>query len=852
MKHSDRINELTAYDNRIHIVTGGSQILVYLMDDNTVRFRCSFDEEFAPERSYALVRTAWRDELDDLFGQERERIIPIKPVVEEQEDCYITHTATMTIKLYKDPFGIEIHDANGELLYRDLRERSFMEDTHGRRFHYSVISAGDHFYGFGEKTGNLDKKLQYLRMHNTDTCGHDAELSDPLYKHIPFYIRFNDRTRKAIGVYYNNSYDASFDLGREWSGYWERYSTYCTDGGDVDMFFINGPSIPQVVSRYTALTGRTALPPMGTIGYAHTTMFYTEMPKDVDQAIIDFVDKCRENNIPFDLFGMASGYTCMPNGKRYQFHWNSAKFPDPKAFIKAMQDRGVTVIPNVKPGILTTHPDYDEFAQDGAFIRNEQDSGPETERYWGGFASFPDFTNEKGREVWTRHMTEALLDNGIDGIWDDNCEFDLSNAEAKVAGDGGETTVEGMKPVLGNMMAYTANRALLAKRPNTRPFIISRAGFAGIQRYAQTWAGDNFTSWKTLKFNIPTILNMGLSGNANHGCDIGGWFGPAPEPELLVRWFQEGVFMPRFMTNSSNNDNTVTEPFMYPSMTPYIAQAIRLRYQLTPTMYALLRQASVDGSPVMRPLVYEFPDDPHCWTENFEFMFGPSILVANVLEPGATTRSVYLPAGTDWYDFTTKKRYEGGRSIEVPVQLDTIPMFLRAGAIVPLADNLQNLHTQTIKRLRVLVEPSCESSFTVYEDDGISNDYRKGVYKATTLHITPGAAATVKRDGDTYNEGNEPIERDVTLTTIHASVEGSYTSQVETMQMDIFTHNVKPFSVALDARHIPEFLDHEAWLEAQEGWYYDQETRTAQIAFANPQGDYEVSVNYGINDLVKM
>ena len=726
-------------------------------------------------------------------------------------------------------------------------------DSHGRRYHYSAINAGDHFYGFGEKTGKLNKRLQYLRMHNTDTCGHDAEQSDPLYKHIPFYIRFNDHTRKAIGVFYNNAFDSAFDLGREWSGYWDKYSYYCTDGGDVDMFFINGPTIPEVVERYTDLTGKTALPPIGTTGYTHTTMFYTELERDVDQAILEFVDRCEANDIPFDMFGMASGYTCMPNGKRYQFHWNDAKFPDPAAFMAKMKARGVAVTPNVKPGILTTHPDYDEFAQAGAFVRDETGERPELERFWGGFASFPDFTNPAAREVWERHMTEALLDNGIEGIWDDNCEFDIPNSAAVVEADGGRTTVEGMKPVLANMMAYTAHHALAQAHPDTRPFIISRAGFAGIQRYAQTWAGDNYTCWKTLKYNIPTILNMGLSGAANHGCDIGGWFGPAPEPELLVRWFQEGVFMPRFMTNSSNNDNSVTEPFMYPRYTPYISHAVKLRYALAPAMYSLLREASVKGSPVMRPLVYEFPDDPNCWDENFEFMFGSSLLVANVLEKGATEKNVYLPAGTAWYDFRAHERYEGGQTITVPVDLDSIPMFLRAGAILPTTEGLANLHLQKIDNITLLVEPSASGTFTLYEDDGETNAYRHGEYLATTFSIEPGAAANPYSTDGENNSGTFPTDAgDLSATIIRAEREGFYASNVRTMEMDVFTYNVQPFTIAMGGRQLEKFYDPAKWETAKEGWLYDMETRTARIKYANPDGDYEIRINYGINDLVKM
>ncbi|KAB8293602.1 TIM-barrel domain-containing protein [Bifidobacterium avesanii] len=849
MKFSNAIIAIAATDDRIDLATDGGRLRIYLMDDDVIRFRCTFDDEFAPDHSYALVKTAWPDELDGLLAAERTRVAPITPKLEDRGDHWRTGTAKLTVILYKEPFGVEIRDAaTGAVLHRDLRERSFMEDSNGRRMHYSVIGEHDHCYGFGEKTGPLNKLHRRMRMHNVDACGYDAELSDPLYKHIPFYIRFNDETRRACGMFYDNPHDATFDMGRERSGYWERYCLYEVDGGDVDWFFINGPTIPDVVRRYTDLTGKSALPPIGDTGYGHTTMYYTELERDADDAIVAFAERCRREGIPLDAFALASGYTCMPNGKRYQFHWNEAKFKDPAGFVARMKELGVAVTPNVKPGILTTHPDYDEYDRSGAFVRAADGERTQRQRYWGGFAGFPDFTSAAAREIWERHMTEALLDNGIDGIWDDNCEFEIDDADARVDADGSPRAVGGMRPALTNMMAFTSTEALLRHNPDRRPYVISRAGYAGIQRYAQTWAGDNATSWKTLRWNIATILGMGLSGAANHGADIGGWFGPRPEPELLVRWFQEGAFMPRFMTNSSNTDNTVTEPFMYPSYTPYIADAVRLRYRLAAAMYSLLRLASVEGDPVMRPLVYEFPDDPRCWDEGCEFMFGADLLVANVLEPGATEWPVYLPAGCDWYEWGTRRRHAGGQTVTVPVDLGTIPMFLRAGAVLPLSPDVTNLHTQPIERLEVLVEPSRANAFALYEDDGASNAYRHGNYLLTTLAVTP-AGGSGSADGG--------------VAVIEARREGRYASKVRSVTLDVFADAVKPFAFDLETgadgagdangrRRLAEFVDPEAWAAAGEGWIYDAETTTARVKFANPAGDWRVLADYGVNDLVKM
>jgi alpha-glucosidase len=829
MKVCGKILEVHNYGDYLYVKTDGGQFMVYLLDSDTVRFRCTFEEKFAKERSYALVRTAWADELDGLLGNERTRVKPVPVVLEEKDGYWRIGTSSLEVRLCKEPFGIEIYNASGELLYEDLKERSFMEDSLGRRKHYSVIGDNDHFYGFGEKTGPLNKAKYSMRMHNTDACGHDAKLSDPLYKHIPFYIRFNDLTRRAVGIFYNNSFDSSFDMGRERSGYWSKYSYFCADGGDIDMFFINGPQISDVVRRYTDLTGKTALPPLTTTGYMSTTMFYTELEKDSDEAILDFIDTCKRNDIPIDGFLLASGYTSGKSKKRYAFNWNHDKFKDPAKFVADMKAKGAALVPNVKPGMLTSHPLFSEFEDSGAFIRDEQTGKADRERFWGGFAGFPDFTSEAGREKWKEHMKESLIAKGITGIWDDNNEFEIENADATVGGDGERRRVEGMRPVMPNMMAYTARQAIKESDPDTRPYVVSRAGFAGIQRYAQTWAGDNFTSWQTLRYNIPTILGMGLSGVANQGCDIGGWFGEAPEPELFVRWFQNGVFQPRFMTNSSNTDNTVTEPFMYPSYTSYISDAVKLRYRLIPTMYSLLRLASVQGDPVMRPLVYEFPDDPKCWDESFEFMFGSSLLVANVLDKGAQSIEVYLPQGAEWYELATYKRYAGGSTVTVPVALSSIPMFVRAGAIIPTCRSLTNIHLQKIEKLNILVEPSARGSFALYEDAGETNAYKNGEYLETALTVEPGMVATIN--------------------AVHS---GSYCSKVKTLEFDVVSACAAPLSVDVNGRALDKFTDTAKWDAADEGWYYDMESKQAHIRCLNSAEDFTVRVNYGIKDLIAM
>ena len=428
-------------------------------------------------------------------------------------------------------------------------------------------------------------------------------------------------------------------------------------------------------------------------------------------------------------------------------------------------------------------------------------------------------------------MTEALLSIGITSIWNDNNEYEINDTQAVVDAEGQKSTIGALKPIMPTMMAKAAKDAINCYDATVRPYLVNRAGFAGIQRYAQTWAGDNYTSWTNVKYNIPTILGMGLSGVANQGCDIGGFDGPLPEPELFVRWVQNGIFQPRFSIHSCNNDNTVTEPWTYPAYTKYIRAAIQLRYSLVPYLYSLLYEASTKGSPIMRPLVYEFQDDPQVAEESFEFMLGASLLVANVVDKGQTAKSVYLPAGVDWLDLKTSQYYTGGQTITIPVDLGSIPMFLKAGSIVPQSKGLMNLHNDVIDKLDVLIEPSRDAEFVVYEDDGVTNNYRQGETLETTIKTTATADGVV----------------------IDFSRVGQYQTQVKTMALAVCCPKIAPLSVDLADQSLPRYLNAAKFANAAEGWYFDGESRQVQIKYANPEvADYAVKVNFSVKDLISI
>lgn len=816
-------------DGYFRIFTNNAEMRLYFMNDDVVRVRVSFDKEFE-EASYLLVTTGWDDKLDDFMGRERKRIKLLEPGVEEKEDRLIFSTKTMDIVLMKNPLALKMFDKSGGELYSDVAGRAYQKDHLNRIYHYNCMKPSEHFYGFGEKTGEINKNGRYMRFSPKDSIGYNPKSGDPMYKHITVYIRLDEETQKAVGVFYHNTYEAAMSMGDEISGYWPRYTYFTADGGDIDYFLMNGPQIKTIVEHYTELTGRTVMQPKYSLGYLGSTMYYVELPENCDNEIVGFVDKVHQEDIPIDSFMLSSGYTVGPNNKRYFFTWNNKRFPDPKEFFKRMRERGVEVSPNVKPGVLNTHPYYESMKEAGCFIRTPDGTDVQEARWWGGPGAYYDFTNPKARENWSNYLISSLMEMGTASVWNDNCEYDgIDERLAQCEYEGLKGTHGQLKSVQPTLMSYTSHIAAEKFDPEVRPYVICRSGGVGIQRYAQTWAGDNPTSFDTLKYNIATLLGMGLSGVANVGADNGGFQGPAPGAELLVRWTQNGIFQPRFSIHSCNTDNTVTEPWMYSGYTRYIRDAIKLRYTMIPYLYSLLREAGLTGAPIMRPTFYEFQQDTKCYDEGIDFMFGPSILVANVVEEGASSRKVYLPAGCKWYDFYTRKPYEGGQTLEIPVDIGSIPMFIREGAVIPLTEGISCIGRQDIELIKLLIAPGDKSEFMLYEDDGISKKYLDGEYLNTRIAVTQG----------------EKI-------LIDFAFEGSYESKVKTIILDVIHREKGPFWVTVDGREIKQFLHRDKWEAAEEGWYYSHTLKSVQVKYKAASKDYQVVVSFEQFDLIGM
>lgn len=745
-----------AYPTDVHLVdqkkhqlefstSGRSRFQVSVLEDDLIRVQHLPDGSPRLDRTWMAVGFDRSGDLQPLDvpreGRQRDDLsgFSLPSFSTDVSDDHIKlQTNSLQARIHLDDFKIEWLDSSGNLFASDRDLHAYPYDQASKTvYHYLNRLPGEHYYGFGEKAGPLDKRGMRMRMFDLDALGYDAESSDPLYKHFPFYITYNADADIAYGLFYDNLATAIFDMGNELDHYYPDYRYYQAEDGDIDYHLIYGPTIPDVVKKLAALTGRMALPPRWTLGYLGSTMTYTEAP-DAQEQLKRFVDLCDEHQIPCDLFHLSSGYGANEEGKRYVFNWNSEKIPDPEAMVAHFHQAGIRLAANIKPALLTSHPLYEHVKSLGAFVQAAETDEPELNTFWGGQGAHLDFTNPDGYEWWRECVRERLLAFDIDATWNDNNEYSIRDDQAQCDGFGDPVPIGLIRPLHSLLMSRASRSAQVASRPEKRPFLLSRCGCPGIQRYAQTWSGDNYTSWKTLRYNIPMGLGLSLSGVPNTGHDIGGFAGPKPDMELFVRWVQNGIFHPRFTIHSWNDDGSVNEPWMYPDVLPLVRELIQFRYRLIPYLYSLFFEAARSGAPIIRPLVYHFWNDPQCRTESFDFMLGPSLLVASVFEPGARTRQVYLPRGEMWADFHTGEWHQGGQTITAQAPLERIPLFVRGGGMIPMGKAMRHFGEQPDDQRQVYLYPHPNTGagrFHLLEDDGVSFDYRRGGFTELALKL---------------------------------------------------------------------------------------------------------------------
>lgn len=632
----------------------------------------------------------------------------------------------------------ESPDHDWQEIARDRAQNAYMIGRRDHRNqHYLSRTGGGHIYGLGEKAGPLERSGRRFEMRNLDALGYDAQSTDPLYKHIPFTLT-DLGPFGAYGLFYDTLAPCWFDLGNEKDNYHQPFRAFRASDGDLDYYFSWGPTALSVVKRHHWLTGGTAFMPRWGFGYSGSTMAYTDSD-NAQERLQGFLARLKQEDMPCDSFQLSSGYTAI-DGKRYVFHWNTQRFPDVEAFTQAYADAGIHLVANIKPVLLQDHPLYDDVAQKGLFIRDSETGAPEHSPFWDGTGSHLDFTNPATISWWQANLKDKLFDKGIHCTWNDNNEYEVWDDEAVCDGFGAPLPVNLIRPLHSQLMTRASFEAQRKAQPGKRPYLISRCAAPGTQRYAQTWTGDNFTNWETLRWNIPMGLGLSLSGFYNIGHDVGGFAGPRPEPELFLRWVQNGIFHPRFTIHSWNDDGTANEPWMYPEITSHVRAALKLRARLIPYLYTQLYRAVTEGEPILRPLFLDHPDDPACRETEFDFLLGRDLLVATVVEKGATSRRVTLPATSEgWWAFDGSLWSAGGTTLDVPVGPETIPLFVRGGTVLPFggASARSDAASDTERTWRLYPQPegTAPRRSLGYDDDGTSTTALDGNHCLTRFDL---------------------------------------------------------------------------------------------------------------------
>ncbi|UYF98670.1 glycoside hydrolase family 31 protein [Halomonas sp. GD1P12] len=689
---------------------------------------------------------------DDLPAEGRDRFstehfnLPAFELDEDEQSVTI-QTRQLKAVIQKEGFRISWYQATQgqwQLFAQDRQTQAynFAGELGSEIKHYLKRDIKEQYFGLGERTGQLDHHHGRYRNLTIDAMGYDAEYSDPLYKHIPFYITRKPEQSFSYGLFYDNLAPGYFDLGRELDNYHGLYRYFEAQSGDLDYYMIAGPRVRDVVASYTWMTGKTALPPKWSIGYSGSTMSYTDAPNAQEQ-VWEFIEQCEKHDILCDSFQLSSGYTSIDH-KRYVFNWNTQKFPDAKKLSADFKQKGIRLAANIKPALLTDHPQYEKLEAQGYFLK-DANGDTELAQFWDGGGAHIDFTHEGAYGWWKDEVTRQLLEYGIETTWNDNNEYEIWNKATQAAGFGTPLSFTSIRALFPLLMMKASFEAQTEYAPEKRPFLISRSGAPGMHRYVQTWTGDNRTEWKTIRFNNRTGLGLSLSGVFNVGHDVGGFAGPKPDQELFIRWVQNGIFHPRFTIHSWNEDATVNEPWMYEDAVAPIRELIKLRSKLTPYWYSAFYKAHVHHEPLIKPTFFDFEEDARTWQENDDFMVGESLLVASVVEPGVSTREVYAPLHADgWFDFYTGRFIEGGTYTTLDAPYHQTPLLVKAGAIIPINEAPRTFERKDEDQRGFLLFPprsdDSVSSYTLFEDDGETSQWQSA-HALVELHMRTSAEA---------------------------------------------------------------------------------------------------------------
>lgn len=705
------LGKLLRYENRgteVLLFCETGNVAVTVPDEGIVRVTLFNENEPQLETTVAVSKNVQRATL----------------TVTEDSEAVVIAGGSLRVRATRSPLRVTVQGEDGTVVAEDV---SLFQTYQGKSLALIGSSKSTAFYGLGEKTSHLNKQGESTTMWNSDVYAPHVPEIEALYVSIPFLIQFRDSS--ASGLFLDNPGRSFFDMRKRSDAYEVR-----TDTGGLDMYFISGSTIKDVLRRYTELTGRITMPPKWAIGYQQSRYSYMSQ-----QEVLELARTFREKKIPLDAIYLDIHYM---DGYRV-FTFNRERFPDPKAMMDELREMGVRIVPIVDPGVKQDprYPMYREGVENDYFCKSIEGDIFIGE-VWPGASAFPDFTEDEVGRWWAdRH--QYYLDLGVGGIWNDMNEpavfNEIKTMEPHIMhrNNGNPKTHEELHNLYGMLMSRATYQGLLERMNGERPFVLTRAAYSGIQRYAAVWTGDNRSFWEHMAMAMPMVLNMGLSGVPFAGPDVGG-FAHHTSGELLARWTQMGAFFP-FFRNHSALDVVRQEPWSFgEEIEEILKRYINLRYQLMPYIYSVFRETSKTGLPIIRPLVLEYPDDKNTVNLCDEFLLGEDLLVAPVYRPGMNCRMVYLPQGT-WINYWTGEKTEGGQHVIVDAPLEIMPIFVRAGAVIPEGPLHQHAGDPGERAPLVLHVyaggETSEGCFTLYDDDGHSLRYQEGRFNETQFTV---------------------------------------------------------------------------------------------------------------------
>jgi len=727
--------------------------------------------------------------------------------VNQNDSALSITSSSIKIICNKKPLRVSYYYNTGKLLLAEPIYGGIASNAQQRTANF-LLSPNDHFYGTGERGTSLDRRGQAFDSFNTAIYGYDNKSNlSTMNVNVPFISSLN-----GYAIYFDNTYRGHFDLGQ----LNPLKFSYTANGGELSYFFIAAPTIQQQLEKYTWLTGRQPLPPRWALGYIQSKFGYHNSTE-----ASQMIQTMRQDKIPCDAI-ILDLYWYKNMG---DLSWDLSNWSNPAQMMKNFLSEGIKTIAISEPYIIQSSINFQYANSNGYFAQNANGITYLINNWWscpnGCSAALLDLTNPAVQDWWWSKYP-IFMDTLMAGLWTDLGEPENDNSSMQFY-LGSRDKVHNIYDFL---WAKTLFNGFKQSRPNQRIFNLTRSGYAGIQRYGViVWSGDVGKSFGGLAVQLPMLLDMGMSGIAYHNSDIGGFTNGTTTPELYTRWMQYGTFCPITRAHGGSN----TEPWTFDSTTLSISRKyIQLRYQLLPYIYTMAYENYETGMPLARPLLFDDPADPKLFNESSSYFWGDNFIVSPVVTSGQTTKSIYLPKGI-WIDYWDHQQYSGGQSITISTPIDKLPLFVKAGSIIPMQPLMEYSDQFPLDTLYLDIYPSAETpgSYTLYEDDGKTLDYQTGSFALTNFSSTVISSSS----NTNFN---------LTIGTTNGNYSGKPAKRIYVCEINMIGQTAT--EVDVNGITIPEKNSYQSLRESG-GYYYDASTRKLYIQVETaPDSSYQIAV----------